>query len=95
VHDLAAAPALEVMAGVQYDHSPARPRSVTLDAPTFSHWGLHTGGRYRIGRYRVGASYIHYWYAIPTIDDSITSPPSNLRGSGGNNIFTASLEVAL
>ena len=95
VHDLAAAPALELMAGTQYDHSPAPSKTVALDQPSFTHWALHSGLRYRIGRYRVGASYIHYWYEIPTITDSITAPPSNVRGSGGNNIFTASVEVQL
>jgi long-subunit fatty acid transport protein len=95
VHDLAAAPALELMAGTQYDHSPAPTRSVALDQPSFSHWALHTGVRYQLGRYRIGASYIHYWYEVPTITDSMTAPPSNIRGSGGNNIVTGSIEVAL
>jgi long-subunit fatty acid transport protein len=95
VHDLAAAPGLDLMAGAQYDHSPAPPRTVTLDQPSFSHYGLHSGARYSFGRYRVGASYIHYWYEIPTITDSITSPPSNIKGRGSNNIVTLSLEVAL
>ena len=95
VHDLDFAPALDLMAGAQYDRSPAPARSVTLDQPSFSHPALHSGLRYRFGRYRVGASYIHYWYRIPTIEDSITTPPSNIRGHGGNNIFTLSLEASL
>jgi long-subunit fatty acid transport protein len=95
VHDLAAAPALDLMLGGQYDHSPAPPRSLTLDSPSFSHFGLHMGARYTVGRVRLGASYIHYWYEIPTITDSITAPPSNIRGSGSNNIFTLSLEAHL
>jgi len=95
VHDLAAAPGLDLMAGMQYDHSPAPPRTVTLDQPSFSHYGLHSGARYSFGRYRVGASYIHYWYLIPTIDDSVTMPPSNIKGHGSNNIVTLSMEVAL
>lgn len=95
VHDLEAAPALELMAGVQYDATPAPSRTVTLDQPSFSHWGAHGGARYRLGRYRLGASYVHYWYDIPTTTDSITDPPSNVRGAGGNHIMTASLEVAL
>jgi len=95
VHDLAPAPGLELMVGAQYDRSPAPPRTVALDQPSFTHWGLHGGLRYRVGRYRVGASYVHYWYDVPTITDSITAPPTNVRGSGGNHIVTSSLEVAL
>ncbi len=83
------------MLGGQYDHSPAPPRSVTLDSPSFSHFGLHSGVRYTFGRFRLGASYIHYWYEIPTITDSITMPPSNIRGQGSNNIFTLSMEAHL
>jgi len=95
VHDLAAAPKLDLMLGGQYDHSPAPPRSLTLDSPSFSHFGLHSGARYTVGRFRLGFSYIHYWYVIPTITDSITLPPSNIRGTGSNNIFTLSLEAHL
>jgi long-subunit fatty acid transport protein len=95
VHDLRAAPSLELMAGTQYDRSPAPAKTVALDQPTFSHWALHSGLRYRLGRYRLGASYIHYWYDIPTITNSITSPPSNIRGGGSNNIVTGSIEVQL
>jgi long-subunit fatty acid transport protein len=95
VHDLAAAPALDLMAGFNWDKSPAPPRTVTLDQPSFTHWGVHSGARYTLGRYRVGASYIYYRYLIPTITDSITLPPSNVRGRGANNIMTVSLEASL
>ena len=95
VHDLAAVKNLELMAGFQYDKSPAPAKTVTLDQPSFSHYGLHSGARYTVGRYRFGASYIHYWYLIPTITDSITMPPSNVRGHGANNIFTFSVEASL
>jgi len=95
VHDLARAPRLELMAGAQYDRSPAPPETVTLDQPSFTHIGAHTGARWRTGRYRFGASYVHYWYQVPTITDSITAPPSNIRGRGGNNIVTFSLEAKL
>ena len=95
VHDLRAARGLELMAGAQYDRSPAPPETVTLDQPSFSHPAAHAGARWRIGRYRIGASYIHYWYRVPTITDSITAPPSNIRGRGANNIFTVSLEAQL
>jgi hypothetical protein len=32
---------------------------------------------------------------IPTITDSITLPPSNVRGHGVNNIMTLSVEASL
>lgn len=95
VHSLAFAPKLELMAGAQYDKSPAPKQTVTLDQPSFSHPAAHFGVRYSAGRYRFGASYIHYWYLIPKIEDSITAPPSNIRGSGSNNIFTVSVEAQL
>jgi long-subunit fatty acid transport protein len=95
VHDLGFSPKLELMAGAQFDKSPAPSQTVTLDQPSFSHPAAHLGARYRAGRYRFGASYIHYWYLIPEIDDSITAPPSNIRGNGSNNIFTVSVEASL
>ncbi|HEY1812558.1 MAG TPA: outer membrane protein transport protein [Kofleriaceae bacterium] len=93
VHDVV--PKLDLMAGAQYDHSPAPPDTLTLSSPSFSHVGLHSGVRYTIGRYRIGASYIHYWYFVPTVTDSITSPPTDFRGSGSNNIVTLSVEAKL
>jgi len=95
VHDLEFAPKLDLMAGLQYDKSPAPAKSVTLDQPSFSHPAAHMGLRYQLGRFRLGASYVHYWYRIPVITDSITSPPSNIRGHGSNNIITLSIEAKL
>jgi len=95
IHDLAAAPGLELMAGSHFDRTPAPSSTVTLDQPTFRHIGLHSGARYSVGRYRFGASYLRYWYLIPTVTDSTTSPPSNFRGDGANHIFTLSVEASL
>jgi hypothetical protein len=95
VHDLVAAPKLDLMAGAQFDHSPAPPSTVTLDQPSFSHPGVHSGVRYTFGRFRLGASYIHYFYLIPTVDNSTTTPPSNFKGRGSNNIITLSIEARL
>ncbi|CAN5922101.1 outer membrane protein transport protein [soil metagenome] len=95
VHDLPQAPKLDLMLGAQFDRSPAPSQTVTLDQPSFSHPALHTGLRYSFGRYRFGASYVHYFYLIPNVKDSTTSPPSNFKGSGANNIFTLSVEAKL
>ena len=95
VHDLASAPGLELMLGTHFDRTPAPAQTVTLDQPTFNHVGLHTGLRYAFGRYRLGASYLHYFYDIPTVTNSITMPPSNFKGSGQNNIAVLSIEAKL
>jgi long-subunit fatty acid transport protein len=95
VHDLAALPGLEGMLGWHYDRTPAPRRTVALDQPSFSHVGLHSGLRWQTGRWRFGATYIHYWYQVPTISNSETTPPSNITGSGGNDIFTVTLEATL
>lgn len=95
VHDLAAVPQLELMAGTHFDRTPAPSSTVTLDQPTFRHIGLHSGARYTAGRFRFGLSYLRYWYLIPTVTDSTTSPPSNFKGHGANHIFTFSMEASL
>ena len=95
VHDLEALPGVELMAGTHFDRTPAPTSTVTLDQPTFRHIGLHSGLRWTTGRYRIGASYLRYFYLIPTITDSTTTPPSNFRGNGANHIFTVSIEARL
>lgn len=95
VHDLAALPNVELMAGAHYDRTPAPTRTVAFEQPTFSSIGAHVGVGVTVGRWRLGASYIHYWYLVPTITDSITLPPTNIRGSGASHIGTLSAEVAL
>jgi long-subunit fatty acid transport protein len=95
VHDLARVPELELMLGAHYDRTPAPSATVTLDQPTFRHIGLHSGLRYTIDRYRIGASYLRYWYLIGAVDDSTTTPPSNFRGEGATHIVTVSLDAAL
>jgi len=95
IHDLPALPGLELMLGSHYDRTPAPNGSVTLDQPTFSHIGLRSGARYSFGRYRIGASYVRYFYDVPTVTNSTTNPPTNFRGEGSNNIFTLSLEANL
>ncbi len=95
VHDLPAIPNLDLMLGTHFDRTPAPSSTLTLDQPSFKHIGIHSGARYTAGRYRVGASYLRYFYDVPTVTDSTTSPPSNFRGHGANHIFTVSVEARL
>ncbi|MCA9664239.1 MAG: outer membrane protein transport protein [Myxococcales bacterium] len=86
-------PQLELMAGVHWDKSPAPNRTISLDQPTFDHLGLHTGVRYRWGRYRFGMTFAHYWYFRRDVTDNVTDPPSNFIASGVNNQLTLIFEV--
>ena len=96
VHDLRWVPRLELMLGVHYDRTPAPGSTVSFDQPSFSHAGFHTGARYTLGeRYRLGLTLLHYRYLVPTVNDSLTAPPSNFTGAGGNTIITASFEAVL
>lgn len=95
LHDLPQAPALEVMAGISYDRTPSRPATQSFDTPTFDAWGGRFGARYSLGRWRLGAAYEHAILVVPTITNSITLPPSNLRGSGSVDLFSLSGELAL
>jgi long-subunit fatty acid transport protein len=95
LHDLAAAPDLEVMAGLHYDRTPAPNRTLSFDTPTFSTWAIHTGVRYTLGTYRFGLGYELAVFRVPTITDSITFPPSNMRGTGNTHFVTLSFESGL
>jgi hypothetical protein len=56
---------------------------------------VRSGLRYSRGRYRLGATYLRQHFFIPEIDDSLTFPPSNFRGTGSNNIITLTFEATL
>ena len=92
VHDLRKLPGLEIMLGGHYDKTPAPPETLTLDQPSFDHPGLHSGVRYVRGNHRFGLTYTRYWYLIPTVEDSITTPPLNFSGNGTSNIISLSYE---
>lgn len=94
VHDLAAIPEWAFMAGFHYDRAPAPANTITLDQPSFSHAGTHTGVMYKTGRWKFGLTWAHYWYLIPDTNDSITQPPLNYSAKGQNNIVTLSVDAA-
>ena len=87
---------LDTMVGMHYDRTPAPDATVSFDSPSFTHYGLHMGVRYRLKeRYRLSLTYAHYWYLQRDVRDSVTQPPSNFRGSGSNNIVTFGFEWLL
>ncbi|MCA9673041.1 MAG: outer membrane protein transport protein [Myxococcales bacterium] len=88
-------PGLEVMLGMHYDRTPAPDNTLSIEQPTFNHWGFHSGLRYRINsRFRVSVTYAHYIYVERTTDKTLLkNPPSNYRASGEGNWVTAVFEA--
>ena len=94
LHALPRLRSLEVMAGMHYDASPVPDATVSLSAPSFNSYGP-LGVRYTfLGRYRIGLTYVHYWYVERNITDSVTNPPSDFLATGDNNILTLALEAS-
>jgi long-subunit fatty acid transport protein len=87
-------PALELMLGMHFDRTPAPNRTVSAEAPSFNHIGIHGGARYRLSRrWRFALTYAHYFYLQRDITDSVTLPPSNVRASGQNSILSVIIEA--
>ena len=87
---------LEIMAGLHYESSSAPSNTITVEQPSFSHYGVHFGVRCEfLKRYRVGLTYWHYEYMERNGKDSLTIPPTNFQGSGNADAFTVVLEVLL
>jgi long-subunit fatty acid transport protein len=96
VHGLERLPGWEFMLGVHQDQTPAPPETLTLDQPSFSHFGIHTGARVGFDRYRVALTWTHYWYDIPTLTSgSLGFPPLNFTAEGYNNIVSLVFEATL
>ena len=54
--------------------------------------GFSLGARWRINdNWRVGLGLVRNWYNLIDIQDSITDPPSDLKGAGG--ITSGALDV--
>ena len=87
---------LEIMAGLHYESSSAPYNTITVEQPSFSHYGVHFGARCEfLRRYRVGLTYWHYEYMERNGRESLTIPPTNFQGSGNADAFTVVLEVLL
>lgn len=87
---------IELFLGTHYDLSPAPDWSLSMDSPTFTHVGLRSGVRWRVGpRLRLAFTYAHYWYLERSTESSVSIPPSNFVGGGVNHIMTLVVEWRL
>ena len=87
---------LELMAGLHYESSSAPRNTITVEQPSFAHYGIHLGVRASFARrYRLGLAYWHYEYMERRGKESLTIPPTNFVGSGNADGLTLILEVLL
>jgi long-subunit fatty acid transport protein len=89
-------PDLELMAGIQTDHSPVPAGKHQLVNASTDIWGIAGGARYTFSdRLRAGLSLLHNWFAdidqnVPT-QPSLTTLPENFYAKGQNWEITADL----
>lgn len=81
-------PELELMAGYQMDYTPNPTSTLSLENPGVDQKGFSVGTRWRINdHWRVSLAYVHNWFDLIDVQDSIGTPPANAKGHGTNNEF--------
>lgn len=76
---------LEVMAGLRLDFTPIPTETLTLDNPTQDLIGVTTGVRFKASdSLRLGLALSRGWFGVIDIQDSVTDPPTNIKGHGAN-----------
>ncbi len=79
-------PELDLMAGYQMDYTPNPTSTMSLENPGVDQKGFSIGTRWRINdRWRVSLAYVHNWFDLIDVQDSIGTPPANAKGHGANN----------
>jgi long-subunit fatty acid transport protein len=79
-------PSLDLMMGYQMDFTPIPAQTYTLDNPSTSQKGISLGLRWQISdRWRVGLAYVHNWFNLVDVQESVGKPPTNAKGHGANN----------
>ncbi len=81
-------PQLELMVGYQEDYTPIPNQTFTIDNPSRDQRGISVGVRWQISpAVRVGVAYGRNWFDLPDVQESMGTPPSNIKGHGDNDEF--------
>lgn len=81
-------PELDLMAGYQMDYTPNPTSTMSLENPGVDQKGFSVGSRWRINdHWRVSLGYVHNWFNLIDVQDSIGTPPANAKGHGASNEF--------
>jgi len=78
-------PGLELMAGYQEDYTPIPEQTFSLDTPLPDMKGVSLGLRWQAtDTLRLGVAVVRNWYELIEVQRSLTDPPTNAKGYGGN-----------
>jgi long-subunit fatty acid transport protein len=76
-------PAVEVMFGYQEDYTPIPNKTYSLENPSRDQIGISGGIRWQaLERHRFGLALIRNWFDLVDVQESLTTPPTNVKGHG-------------
>jgi len=86
----------ELMCGFQMDFTPIPSQAFSLDNPTRDLLGISAGARWDISpHWKVGVALMQNWFDVANVQDSVSTPPSNAKGHGGNAAFGIDVSYTL
>ena len=85
-------PTVELMLGFQQDFTPIPTRTYTLDNPSRDQFGISLGTRWQVSEsVRLGLAMVRNWFELADVQDSMSTPPSNVKGHAAN--FEAAFDI--
>jgi long-chain fatty acid transport protein len=86
-------PTVELMMGFQQDFTPIPTRTYTLDNPSRDQFGISLGTRWQVTKsVRLGLAMVRNWFELADVQDSMSTPPSNVKGHAAN--FEAAFDIS-
>jgi len=78
-----ASPTVEVMVGFQEDFTPIPDQTYSLENPSRDQFGISGGVRWQaMEHHRFGLALIRNWFDLVDVQDSLSVPPTNVKGHG-------------
>lgn len=85
-------PEWELMMGWQMDFTPTPTATYSIQTPSRDSKGVAVGTRWQATpSIRLGAAFNRIWFDLVDIQDSLTLPPTNVKGHGGMLYFAGDL----
>jgi long-chain fatty acid transport protein len=89
-------PELEIMTGYQEDYTPIPAQTYSLDNPSTDQRGVAVGLRWQATEtHRFGLAFVRNWFDLIDVQESISVPPTNVKGWGANSELGLDWTVSL